>query len=173
METAVQIPAGFRYRDVFLKGRPVHEKYDPFTLRHPPMPASRWAKIYAPFDALRGFKDSIARKTVQYEEQRILSEEECEKINQVLLTLKELVWSVRTDRQQLPKVSVTYYRPCLDVDSEAYGCMGTYETVTGICRRIDTDVLDTIRIDRTDILIRDITQIRIFPRCGSADIPWD
>ena len=63
-----QVPEGFRYRDVLLKGRPKHDKYDPFTLRHPPMPASRWAKIYVPFDALRGFKEAIEAKTIQHEQ---------------------------------------------------------------------------------------------------------
>ena len=53
------MPANFQYRDVAVKGRPEHRGWDSFTIRHPPMPASRWAKIYAPFDALKGFDEAI------------------------------------------------------------------------------------------------------------------
>ena len=61
---AMQMPAGFKYRDIFMRGRPRHEKYDSFYIKHPPMPASRWAKIFAPFDALYGFDERIASKKV-------------------------------------------------------------------------------------------------------------
>ena len=54
------MPADFKYRDVFLRGRPRHRKNDCFLLRHPPMPSSRWAKIFAPFDALKGFREALA-----------------------------------------------------------------------------------------------------------------
>ena len=57
---AMSMPSDFKYRDVFLRGMPVHESRDRFLLKHPPMPASRWAKIFAPFDALRGFDEAIA-----------------------------------------------------------------------------------------------------------------
>ena len=59
---SMPMPPAFRYRDVFLKGRPRHDVPDPFSLRHPPMPASRWAKIFAPFDALKGFEEAIRLK---------------------------------------------------------------------------------------------------------------
>ena len=49
------IPPGFPYLDVLQKGRPLHEKTDPFRIRHPSMDTGRRAKIFAPFDALRGF----------------------------------------------------------------------------------------------------------------------
>ena len=54
------MPADFRYRAVALRGRPQHEKTDAFSIRHPPMPPGRWAKIFSPFDALKGFHDAIA-----------------------------------------------------------------------------------------------------------------
>ena len=163
METEVQIPVDFPYKDILLKGRPKHEKYDPFWIRHPPMPASRWAQIYAPFDALRGFNESIQAKTVQYEEKRVLSEDELESLDQKIRILKAKVPNARAVREDPVRVSVTCYMPCNDVDSEAYGYMGTYETITGICRYIDTDILDIIRVDQNDIRIPDITQIQILP----------
>ena len=54
-----EIPAGFRYAKVYLHGRPVHDNFDPFTARHPRMDIRRRAKIFAPFDALRGFRAAI------------------------------------------------------------------------------------------------------------------
>ena len=148
-----------QYKDILLKGRPEHDKYDPFWIRHPPMPASRWAKIYAPFDALKGFNEAIQAKNLQYEEKRILDEDEQAQLNRKIRLLKELVPNSRIVRQNPVTVSVTYYIPCSDVNSDAYRCRGTYETLTGICRSVDTDVLDTIRIDQTDIRIQDIIQI--------------
>ena len=45
----------FRYREVYLRGRPQHQKWDDFSVRHPRMSPGRRARIFAPFDALRGF----------------------------------------------------------------------------------------------------------------------
>ena len=57
---AMAMPVDFRYREVFLKGRPRHDRYDPFRIRHPSMDRGHRAKIFAPFDALKGFGGSIA-----------------------------------------------------------------------------------------------------------------
>ncbi len=54
---AMPMPPAFKYRDVCARGMPGHDAG--FLLRHPPMPVSRWAKIFAPFDALRGFDEAI------------------------------------------------------------------------------------------------------------------
>lgn len=56
------IPADFRYKHVLEKGKPEHEKTDPFRIRHPVMPVAKRAKIFAPFDALRGFNEAIKAK---------------------------------------------------------------------------------------------------------------
>ena len=61
------MPANFKYTDVLRRGRPRHEKWDSFSLRHPPMSAAHWAKIFSPFDALDGFDERIAEKEVLYE----------------------------------------------------------------------------------------------------------
>ena len=51
------MPAGFRYRDVALKGKPE------IPAKHPSMDTGRRAKIFAPFAALKGFERlSPARK---------------------------------------------------------------------------------------------------------------
>ena len=67
----LSMPEDFPYRDVFLEGRPRHEKTDPFRIRHPQMDVGKRAKIFAPFDALRGFSDALADKLVRPDEQDV------------------------------------------------------------------------------------------------------
>ena len=52
--------SSFRYSAVLAKGKPVHEKGDDFYIKHPPMDLSKRAKIFAPFDALKGYSEAIA-----------------------------------------------------------------------------------------------------------------
>ena len=59
---ASSLPSSFRYRNVYEKGKPTHEKLDSFSIKHPPMDLSRRAKIFSPFDALKGFSEAIASK---------------------------------------------------------------------------------------------------------------
>ena len=75
------MPAGFRYRDVFLKGRPQHDRFDNFRIRHPQMDVGKRAKIFAPFDALRGFNFAILMKNELYEDQLVLSPEDQEELD--------------------------------------------------------------------------------------------
>ena len=70
------MPADFRYRDVFLKGKPQHDRFDLFRIRHPSMDVGRRAKIFSPFDALKGFNEAIASKDVLYRERVELSDED-------------------------------------------------------------------------------------------------
>ena len=51
----------FRYQKVYDKGKPVHDKYDSFSIKHPPMDLSKRAKIFSPFDALKGFNEELSR----------------------------------------------------------------------------------------------------------------
>ena len=51
----------FPYKTVYEKGKPVPDKYDSFSVRHPALDLSRRAKIFSPFDALKGFGDELAR----------------------------------------------------------------------------------------------------------------
>ncbi len=73
------MPADFRYREVFLKGKPQHDRFDPFRIRHPSMDRGRRAKIFAPFDALRGFREAIAAKDVPDSNTAQFSREEPDK----------------------------------------------------------------------------------------------
>ena len=56
---SVPRPPDFRYDKVEKRGRPVHKKTDAFSIRHPHMDIRKRAKIFAPFDALRGFSVAI------------------------------------------------------------------------------------------------------------------
>ena len=152
------MPAGFPYRSVFLHGRPHHEKYDEFWLRHPPMDAAHRAKIFAPFDALAGFSSCIAGKEVEYRERRILSQGEREELDRKISLLRRLTRSGKAARANRPEITVRYFSPCTDPESSAFGSGGIYETLHGICRKVD-DLTRTILIDETVLSIEDITAI--------------
>ena len=68
------------------------------TIVRAPMPPSRRAKQFAPFDALKGLKEAIARKEHVPEPRRELSEEAIAEINAKLTMLKPGSW-----------VTVVYY----------------------------------------------------------------
>ncbi len=61
MNNNTAVPSSFRYRNVLEKGKPVHDKNDSFSIRHPAMDLSRRAKIFNPFDALKGFSDELSK----------------------------------------------------------------------------------------------------------------
>ena len=53
-----------------------------------PMPASRRAKQFSMFDALKGFKDALAAKERQPEPRRELAQDAIEEINRTLCALQ-------------------------------------------------------------------------------------
>ena len=160
------MPANFKYKEVFLRGRPRHEKYDSFYLKHPPMPVSRWAKIFSPFAALEGFDECIGSKRVQYSSQRELSEADKAELDKALSILRSLTHNGKAARENRPGISVTYFIPCRDVHSEWYGKGGSYETISGICWKVD-DVCRTVTVDELTISFDDIAEISLL---FSADL---
>ena len=56
---SMRMPSNFKYADCYFKGKPKHEPFDDFSVKHPPMSVAKWAKIFSPFDALKGFGDTI------------------------------------------------------------------------------------------------------------------
>lgn len=153
------MPAGFRYRDVFLRGRPHHQKYDAFWRKHPPMTPQRWAKIYAPFDALDGFDECISARNVLYSGRKNLSADERELLERKLSVLNTLIRRAGPGDEPPPQVSVTFFRPCADFCIESYNRSGSYETVTGPVRQIDPVLTHTITIEEQTILLSDIVDI--------------
>ena len=152
------MPPDFKYKELFLKGRPRHEKFDDFWCKHPPMDTTHRAKIFAPFDALAGFDEAIESKHVHYEKRRILSETEKAKVNRKLTSLLPLTRNGRAIRYYKPEVTVTYFCPCTDVNSEWYGSGGYYQTLTGTCEKID-DISQEIIVDGLTIPFDDITSV--------------
>ena len=150
------MPNNFEYRDVYMKGQPRHQKFDPFWMKHPPMDSGHRAKIFAPFDALAGFSDSIAAKEILYEFKRELDDEEKEEIDRRLGILHRLTWNGKLARENKVPVSITYYVPCTDQDNLSYGYRGQYVTVTGICQKIS---MRSIRVDDTVIPFADVFSI--------------
>ena len=148
----------FRYKEVLEKGRPQHAPTDHFRIRHPTMPCSKRAKIFAPFDALRGFNEMVNSKEIHYVQKRTLSEYELAELDRQLAELKALTCNGRIRRKHPVILTVTYFRLCNDPNHEAYRSAGTYETITGICYGIDPDKM--IRVDQTRIPIADIVSMK-------------
>ncbi|MBR2531535.1 MAG: hypothetical protein IKE56_02570 [Lachnospiraceae bacterium] len=165
----MSMPADFLYRDVFLKGKPRHDCLDGFRARHPKMDVGRRAKIFAPFDALRGFSAAVIAKDELYIDRVIPSPEDAEKLSRQLEILYGLTFNSRVARDSHVQVSVTYFVPCGDEDHEAYGRRGTYQTVTGICRNVDAAVTRTIQIDAIRIPLEDVLKIEA---PGAAKDAW-
>ena len=153
------MPENFRYKEVMLRGRPCHDPGSSFRIKHPKMPCSRRAKIFAPFDALRGFNEAVASKEVIYTGRPELSEDEKEQLNDKLAVLHKLTINREEAKKNAPIVTVTYYQPCLDETNESYGTDGTFETVTGICNRVDVVITCTIRVGNQSIPLEDLISI--------------
>ena len=56
-----------RYRKVYERGKPKHSPFDDFSIKHPAMDLSKRAKIFSPFDALKGFNEEIASTEQSFE----------------------------------------------------------------------------------------------------------
>ncbi len=166
----IPMPPGFRYKEIFLRGKPQHEKTDAFRIRHPSMDVSKRAKIFAPFDALKGFNEAVAAKDELYESRRELNEEDLEEMNRRMTVLRQLTANSRLARENAVKISVTYYIPCEDPENEAYGLRGQYHTITGICRKVDPDISRSLLVDNIRIRFRDI--IRVESGDGIFDEPY-
>ena len=153
------MPAGFKYREVFLKGKPRHDRYDSFRIKHPEMPPGKRAKLFAPFDALRGFDFAILMKNEIYTDKAGLSPEDQEELDRRFSILHNLTFNSRMARANKVQVTATYYEPCSDVNSESYGSQGQYKTIAGICWNVDAEVTRTILVDEMRIRMEDIRSI--------------
>ena len=156
---AMAMPADFKYREVFLRGRPQHDRCDRFSIRHPKMNVGKRAKIFAPFDALAGFSEAVAAKDVKYVERIELCDEDRTELNRRLDILRNLTYTGRMARANRVTVRVTYFVPCADKHHEAYAQRGQYRTIEGICWNVDPDGTQIIRIGNTRIAFADILRI--------------
>ena len=108
---------------------------------------------------LRGFDFAILMKNEVYTDRVIMSPEDQEELDRRLSILHNLTYNSRIARANMPQVTVTYYEPCSDVNSEAYGSQGQYRTITGICRNVDAEVTKSILVDEMRISMGDILKI--------------
>jgi len=155
----MEMPDGFRYADVFRRGRPVHEKFDRFSVKHPRMDAGRRAKIFAPFDALKGFGDAVASKDILYTDRVMPEGEEAAEISRRLSVLGELAADSRKARMNRVRVKVRYFALCSDENDFSYGIRGRYETAEGICLGVDSTVDRCILVGDSRIPLDDIVGI--------------
>ena len=153
------MPSDFKYAEVMRKGKPQHERFDPFSVKHPKMDHGKRAKIFAPFDALRGFNFAISRKEIIYVDKPELGREDEIELNRRLDILHNLTFNSHIARLNRPNVTATVYMPCSDKQHDAFGQRGTIETVSGLCRSVDPDVTRTIRIDNTVIPFERIVSV--------------
>ena len=155
----MEMPSDFKYKSVFLKGKPEHLESDGFSRRHPSMDLVRRAKIFSPFDALKGFGDAVASKDILYTGRPELTEEERADIDRKLNILRELTRNSRIARENRVMATINYFQPCKDENNGAYGSGGQCLTLRGVCARVDSEVTHCIFIDRTCIRFDDILAI--------------
>ena len=170
----MQMPPDFKYMSVYLKGKPRHGKYDRFTARHPSMDLGRRAKIFSPFDALKGFGDAVASREILYVSRPELTDEEKEDLSRKLNILRELTRNRRVARENRAEVRVEYFRPCEDENSDAWGRGGQRLTLKGICERVDAVVSRAITVDGKSIPFDDILALDapdIFDELWETDTP--
>lgn len=139
------MPIDFKYKKVHQMGRPRHEKYSDFWREHTPMDHEHRAKIFSPFDALKGYDEAIESKEVQYVERSVPAD------------LDEELQKLKVGKQVL----ISYFVPCTDVNNDAFEeGLGTYETITGTIEKIDP-VTETLVVDDIVISFEDIGKINI------------
>ena len=154
----MSVPDDFKYDDVLRHGRPVHAVNDSFAVKHPAMAAGKRAKIFSPFDALKGFSDAVEAKDELYCERAELSEDECAELDGKIADLLELVHNGSSARENNVTVTVTHFVPCTDMDNDAYGYRGRYVETTGGVSCIDT-VKRLITVDGRMIRFSDIQRL--------------
>ncbi|MBR3740908.1 MAG: hypothetical protein IKN04_10725 [Clostridia bacterium] len=152
------IPLNFPYLSILMQGRPQHEM-DEFAFRHPRMDQGKRAKIFAPFDALDGYGESVSSKNIVYTDPITLDEGEQEELNRRLNILHNLTYNSRMAKANRVTVTVKYYVPCTDEHSFSCGIRGQYLTETGVVWKVDTEVGQTITVGRKRISFRDIVSI--------------
>ena len=152
------VPVDFPYLNALLLGRPRHTM-DDFSFRHPQMDQGKRAKVFAPFDALDGYGESISEKNTVYTDKIILDESEKEELNRRLTILHHLTYNSRLAKANRVIVTVEYYIPCTDEHSFACGLRGQYRTEIGVVWKVDMEVGKTITVNQKMIAFDDILAI--------------
>lgn len=119
----------------------------PASKTHPPLSMAQRAAQFSPFAALTGY-DEAAKETARLTDKRIeLSEEEMSVLDGKLQMLQEHI-------DERPEVAVTYFLP----DKRKDG--GSYVTMAGAAKKIDSYRNMLVMIDGTEIPIKEILSIK-------------
>ena len=108
------VPVDFPYLNALLLGRPRHTM-DDFSFRHPQMDQGKRAKVFAPFDALDGYGESISEKNTVYTDKIILDESEKEELNRRLAILHHLTYNSRLAKANRVIVTVVVWKVDMEV----------------------------------------------------------
>ena len=96
------------------------------------------AKLFMPFDSLKGFQDHLREKERILVHKKLLSEYDCEQLNQVFVQIRKM-----------DIVKLVYYEH------------REYVEVQGVVIKLDVDVNKTIQIVDKVIPLHDIIEITI------------
>ena len=157
------------YGDILNRERPVHRN-DTFFFRHPTMPISQRAKIFAPYDALAGFSGEVGKKEISYEPKRVLDADETWELNRRLSILRDLTINRRAVQLNHPVVCVEHFVVCDDPHHDGFGRLGQYKALKGTARKVDP-VKQVLWVEGQALSFSDIYDItdpegRLFRRRG-------
>ena len=162
---AMPVPPDFRHGELMRRGRPRHGAGDEFRLRHPAMDVGHRAKIFAPFDALRGFSEAVNAKDEQYVEKAELSQDRLDAVNECLIMLSAVLRGNESSAASSDvvniTVSVTFFVPCRDPNNDAFGRAGQYRTVRGPLCAVDGEISRSIIVGGMRIAFENIHEIKI------------
>ncbi len=157
----MKMPPDFPYRGVVLKGKQEHGEADTFCARHPKMDIGKRAKIFAPFDALKGFAEEVAFRNEIYTERVYPGEDAQAEIDRCLRELVGLASGRRGEAAGRVRAEVTFFVLCSDPHSEAYGVRGQYHTVCGLFKGVDAEGAGVLFLERYRIPLKDIIKIAV------------
>ena len=118
----------------------------PTSAKHPRMPISERAAIFSPFAALTGHAGAIAETARLTERKMELDEDTKAELDRRQAVLLEHI-------KEQPEITVTWFQP----DERKDG--GTYLTVTGQLKKLDTIQRVLILTDGTEISLDDVVGI--------------
>ena len=164
------MPEDFAYREIYQRGKSTHTG-DYFSLRHPHMPSSKRAKLFAPFAALRGFDEEISAKEIRYTVKKDKDEESLRHLNEQLNELKEKTITRKKAYHNHVIASVSFFVICDDPHNDSYHKEGTYQTATGMVLTVDEHE-QFLQIDDQRIPFADIDTIHIIKKDTESSVSF-
>ncbi len=133
------MPSGDRYSEI------IHHPHH-VSMKHPPMPMADRAAQFAPFAALTGYDAAIA-------EERRLTNQKIDLTDEALEALNLRYQMLSDTLPEHPQVEITYFQQ----DEKKSG--GSYQTVEGIVKKLDSVERVIVMQDGTEIPMADVLSI--------------